>query len=100
MARHKGRRLCSFGKLGTAIVLLIAFGTSVVLAQTSTATIVGVVRDTTGALVPGVTVNIKHLDSGQTRTVLTNETGSYAAPSLAVGPYELDTVMPGCEISV
>ena len=95
MARGKGTRLCSFGKLGTAIVLLIAFGTSVVLAQTSTATIVGVVRDTTGALVPGVTINIKHLDSGQTRTVLTNETGSYAAPSLAVGPYELDTVMPG-----
>src|SRR5215470_16514444 len=95
MARGNGTRLCSFGKLGTAIVLLIAFGTCVVLAQTSTATIVGVVRDSTGALVPGVTINIKHLDSGLTRTVVSNETGSYAAASLPVGPYEISTTMPG-----
>src|SRR5215471_7203392 len=95
MVRGKGTSLCVFGRLGTAIVLLIALGTSGVFAQTSTATIVGSVRDTTGALVPGVTIDIKHVDSGLTRTVLSNETGSYAAPSLPVGPYEISTTMPG-----
>src|SRR5262252_5802566 len=95
MVRGKGTSLCVFGRLGTAIVLLIALGTSPVFAQTSTATIVGSVRDTTGALVPGVTIDIKHVDSGLTRTVLSNETGSYAAPSLPVGPYEISTTMPG-----
>src|SRR5215467_4760536 len=95
MVRRKGTSLFVFGRLGTAIVLLIALGTSGVFAQTSTATIVGSVRDTTGALVPGVTIDIKHVDSGLTRTVLSNETGSYAAPSLPVGPYEISTTMPG-----
>src|SRR5215813_1786638 len=95
MVRRKGTSLCVFGRLGTAIVLLIALGTSGVFAQTSTATIVGSVRDTTGALVPGVTIDIKHVDSGLTRTVLSNETGSYVAPALPVGPYEISTTMPG-----
>jgi hypothetical protein len=85
----------SLGRLGSAIVLLIALGTSSVFAQVSTARIVGVVRDTSGALIPGVTVNIKHLDTGVTRTAVTNETGNYTAPLLPVGPYEISTEMPG-----
>jgi hypothetical protein len=100
MVRRKGTSLCAFGRLGTAIVLLMALGTSGVFAQTSTATIVGSVRDTTGALVPGVTIDIKHVESGLTRTVLSNETGSYAAPSLPVGPYAISTTMPGFKQAV
>src|SRR5690349_12736096 len=95
MVRRKGRGLSTFVRLGAAIVLLIAAGTSGIFAQTSTATIVGVIRDTSGALIPGVTVNIKHIDSGLMRTVVSSETGNYAAPSLPVGPYEISTTMPG-----
>src|ERR1051326_8394834 len=95
MVRRKGRSLSTFEKLGSAIVLLIALGTSGLFAQTSTATIVGVVRDTSGALIPGVTINVKHIDSGATRTVLSSETGNYSAQSLPVGPYEITTTMPG-----
>src|SRR5215510_15978237 len=94
MVGMKGVRLHVFGKIA-AVVILITLATCQVFAQTSTATIVGSVRDTTGALVPGVTIDIKHVDSGLTRTVLSNETGSYAAPSLPVGPYEISTTMPG-----
>src|SRR5262249_32536268 len=89
-----------FGRLATAAAVLIAFGTSLIFGQGSTATISGVVRDTTGALVPGVTITLKHIDSGLTRTVLTGETGNYAAPSLPVGPYELSTTMPGFKQAV
>src|SRR5215467_14253509 len=95
MVRRNSKDLCALGKLGLAIILLIALGTCALLAQTSTASVVGVVRDTSGALIPGVTVNIKHLDSGLTRTVITSETGNYTAPSLPVGPYEISTTMPG-----
>src|SRR5437879_669280 len=95
MVRRKGKSVFTFGRLGSAIVLLIALGTSGILAQTSTATIVGVVRDTSGALIPGVTINVKHIESGLTRTVLSSETGNYAAESLPVGPYEITTNMPG-----
>jgi hypothetical protein len=95
MVRRKDTSLSAFERFLIATVLLIAFGTGLVFAQSSTATILGVVRDTTGALIPGVTINIKHLESGLTRTVMTGEAGSYSALSLPVGPYEISTVMPG-----
>src|SRR5881396_3575395 len=100
MVRGTVKSLRVFGRLATAAAVLIAFGTSLIFGQGGTATISGVVRDTSGALVPGVTITIKHIDSGLTRTVLTGETGNYAAPSLPVGPYELSTTMPGFKQAV
>src|SRR5215831_6350459 len=95
MARGTGSSVRVFGRFVIAIVALIAFGASLVFAQTSTATILGVVRDVTGALVPGVSIAVKHIDTGLTREVLSNESGSYNVPLLPVGPYELTTNMPG-----
>src|SRR4029077_8146561 len=60
-----------------------------------TATILGVVHDTTGALIPGVNITVKHVDSGYTRTAITSETGNYSVLLLPVGPYEITTTMPG-----
>jgi len=84
-----------FGRFATAIVVLIALPTCLVFAQTSTATIVGVVKDTSGALVPGVSITVKHTDTGLTRTAISSETGDYNVPLLPVGAYELTTAMPG-----
>src|SRR5215813_5721903 len=86
-------------RIGT-VVLLIAVSCSLVVAQTSTASIVGVVRDASGALIPGVTINVKHIDSGQTRTVVSGERGAYTVPLLPVGPYEISTTMPGFKQAV
>src|SRR5262245_29337661 len=95
MVGRIGTRLSAFERFVTTIVLLLAFGTCLVSAQTSTATILGVVRDTTGALIPGVTITVKHVESGQTRTAVSAENGGYNVPLLPVGPYELSTTMPG-----
>jgi len=95
MVRGMGIRLSAFERFVTTIVLLLAFGTCLVSAQSSTATILGVVRDTSGALIPGVTITVKHVDSGQTRTAVSAENGGYSMPLLPVGPYELSTTMPG-----
>ncbi len=52
----------------------IALGTTCLsFAQTSTATILGVVKDTSAALVPGVSITVKHTESGLTRTVVSGE---------------------------
>jgi len=87
----------SLNKAATAIavVSLIAFGSCAVFGQVSTAAISGVVRDASGAVVPGVTVTVKHVESGLTRTVVTNETGSYTVQLLPVGAYEITTDLPG-----
>src|SRR2546427_4770595 len=95
MVRKTGIGLRSFGRFATAIVVLIALPTCLVFAQTSTATILGVVKDTSGALVPGVSITVKHTDTGLTRTAISSETGDYNVPLLPVGAYELTTAMPG-----
>ena len=62
---------------GISLVVLIALGVSFAFGQGSTATISGVVRDTSGALVPGVSVTVKHVEQGLTRTAQSNESGAY-----------------------
>ena len=95
MVRGTGRRLHAFARLGIAILVLIAVGNCLVFAQGSTATISGVVRDASGALVPGVSITVKHIESGLTRTAVANENGGYSLQFLPVGPYEVTTDMPG-----
>ena len=53
--------------LGT--VLFSLFFASLAFAQLPTASILGTVRDSSGATVPGATVTIKNVDTGFTRTV-------------------------------
>src|SRR5207247_11041750 len=88
MVRSRVTHLRSFGRLITAIVATIALGTSLVSAQTSTATILGTVKDTSGALVPGVSITVKHTENGLTRTVVSRERGGYDVPQPPVGAYE------------
>src|SRR5437867_2389919 len=95
MVKSAATRPGSFGRFVVVIVATIVLGTSLVFAQTSTATILGTVRDTSGALVPGVSITVKHTESGLTRTVVSSERGSYNVPLLPVGAYEITTTMPG-----
>src|ERR671937_920644 len=96
MARRTGVNLRPFVKFGIAIVVLIALGTTCeAVAQTATATIVGVVKDTSGALIPGVSITVKHTETGQTRSAISSDSGSYNVPLLPVGAYEVSTMMPG-----
>ncbi len=61
----------------------------------STAQISGAVTDSSGAVLPGVEVKVTQTDTGLTRIVVTNETGSYSLTSLPVGPYRLEAALPG-----
>src|SRR5438093_5540161 len=95
MVRRMGVSLRVFEPVLTAIVLLIALQPCLAFAQTATATIVGVVKDTSGALIPGATITVKHTDTGQTRTAISSDSGSYNVALLPVGAYEITTTMPG-----
>jgi Carboxypeptidase regulatory-like domain len=80
---------------GTAIVGMSALGSCLVLAQGSTASISGVVRDATGAVIPGVMVTARHIESGLTRIAVSGENGGYTIQLLPVGAYEITTELPG-----
>ncbi|MEW5983631.1 MAG: carboxypeptidase regulatory-like domain-containing protein [Acidobacteriota bacterium] len=55
----------------------------------------GVVRDSSGGVLPGAEVTITKTDTGTVRTVFTNADGSYTLPNLPVGPYQLKVVLQG-----
>jgi len=77
------------------IVLASLLWASIASAQVATGTISGTVTDNTGAVLPGVTVVVQNSDTGISRPVLTNETGHYSAPTLAVGQYRLIVSLDG-----
>ena len=61
----------------------------------ATASISGTARDQSGGLLPGVTITVTHADTGATRTTVSNESGAYALPNLALGPYRLEAALQG-----
>ncbi|MBI4886782.1 MAG: TonB-dependent receptor [Acidobacteria bacterium] len=64
-------------------------------AQLSTAQLSGRVADDSGAILPGVTVTVTQTDTALTRTVVTDENGTYVLPSLPTGPYRLEAMLQG-----
>jgi len=87
----------------TLFVLLLMFalliGSNLMWAQV-TGSISGVVQDTSGAAVPNAAVTVRSLETGATRTIMTDETGSYRALSLPVGRYEIRAEKEGFKTAV
>src|SRR5713226_5415632 len=61
----------------------------------ATAQISGTARDQSGAVLPGVEIKATQTETGITRDVVTNETGSFVLPNLPIGPYRLEAALPG-----
>src|SRR5437667_9498509 len=74
--------------------LVLCLCSSIAWAQ-STAQISGTVTDQSGAVLPGVEITATQADTGVARTTVSNETGAYVLPNLAVGPYRLEASLPG-----
>lgn len=70
--------------LFSALFLITSIGSAQTL---TTADVTGVVTDTTGAVVPGVTVTIRFVDTNETRTAVTNDKGEYRFSLLQPGDY-------------
>jgi len=73
-----------FRLLAAAVVLMVA-GSA--WAQLTTASIVGTITDTTGAIIPGATVTATNDDTHFTRSATTNDTGDYRLDFLPIGKY-------------
>ncbi len=89
----------------TVRVLLVCFVSVIVAslpaaAQSTGGAISGTITDSTGGALPGVTVTIKHVETGTTRTAVTNPQGRYTAPSLNPGSYEVSAELQGFQTSV
>lgn len=85
--------------LGLALGLALVLATSAA-AQIDTASIVGTVRDTSGAVLPGVTVTVTLEDSGVMSTGTTNSAGQYVFPALRIGRYSVAAELQGFKRAV
>ncbi len=68
---------------------------AVVAAQAVTGTILGVITDSTGAVMPGATVTLTNTGTGLVRAVTTDANGEYTAPSLPTGKYTVKAELSG-----
>ena len=68
-----------------ALLIFFAFGNAPLQAQQGTGNIIGVVRDSTGASVPGARVDIENLDRQDVIHLTTNDAGYYNSPPLVLG---------------
>src|SRR4029450_3181260 len=94
--RWRGRMREAIVKVALIISLLVcpcAFG------QVN-AVLTGTVSDSSGALIPGVEVTAKNINTGITDTRVTNETGNFVFPSLQPGGYTLSAALPGFQTAV
>lgn len=69
-------------------------------AQLTTGTISGVVKDSSGAVVPEAAVTVKNLDTGIVRTVTCDAAGRYHASNLGLGNYEVQAEVAGFQKEV
>ncbi|MGE0041702.1 MAG: carboxypeptidase regulatory-like domain-containing protein, partial [Vicinamibacterales bacterium] len=74
---------------------MLVWTASLAAAQTTTGTILGEVRDSTGGRLPGVTVTATNQNNGATREAVTDELGNYRFAALPPGTYAVKALLPG-----
>src|SRR5688500_4910284 len=79
------------GTLALAIILTAATAS----AQLATAELNGRITDTSGAVLPGVTVTATQTATGLVRTTVTDENGGYILSNLPTGPYRIEVALQG-----
>src|SRR3954463_13197856 len=80
--------------------LFVFFACSLLVSQETTGTIVGTVKESTGAILPNATVTVTNTDRNAViRTVKTNSDGNYVAALLPVGHYSVSIAAPGFKTS-
>src|SRR5580704_4027256 len=79
----------------SAVFVLSLLIASVSSAQIVGGAISGTVLDPAGAAIPGAGITIRNQETGGERRLITDAGGSYAAPSIPVGVYNISVVRDG-----
>src|SRR5215472_10827488 len=82
-------------RLGTALVILMLGCASVAGAQTFRGGISGRVLDSTGAVLPGVSLTVTNTATGASRTTTSSGSGDFSFPDLPLGTYTIEASLQG-----
>jgi hypothetical protein len=91
----QGLRLTAQTRTIAIVALMMCATVATVAAQGTTGSLSGFVTDGTKAALPGATVTTKHVDTGQTRVVVTDGQGRYRVDALAPGNYDITVELSG-----
>ena len=81
------------------LVILLLSATAA-FSQTASTQMLGLVTDSTGAIVPGTTITARRAETGDSRTTTSNETGNYIFPLVDSGTYEVSCAAVGFKTEV
>jgi len=94
LTKHFVRSICVLA------ALLLVSAPFVFSQSITTADAVGVITDSSGAVVPGAIVTIKSVESGETRTVTANAQGQYRFPLMKPGDYVVTASSKGLKSNI
>ena len=90
---HSGNHILHMGPVSRLLAFLLAFVAftccQLVQAQNVTGTILGTVKDESGAFVEGAAVLLTNTNTGSARTIQTDASGNYIATNLQLGVYSV-----------
>jgi outer membrane receptor protein involved in Fe transport len=89
------RLLMAFVSKIASLILFTFLALSVAQAQVETGTIVGVVQDSTGAVVPNAAVTLAEVATGVTRQTHTDSLGAFNAQFMPLGTYAITATATG-----
>ena len=87
-------------KFQRVILVFVLLVGGLAMAQVTTGTISGTVKDGSGAVLPGTKVLLLNQETGISRTVQTDTSGHYSAPSLGLGNYQVTASLEGFNTEV
>ena len=90
---------------GTGLILAmlltgVMLTSPLLVAQVSTATVLGTVTDASGATIPEAAVQVKNVATGATQSAVSDGQGRYSLPSLVVGDYEVQASKMGFQTTL
>lgn len=83
-----------------ALLLILLCATAVAFAQAVSGTVVGTVRDSSGAVVPGAAVTATNQQTGIAQSTVTGGEGGYTLPNLPPGIYRITAQSKGFATAV
>jgi hypothetical protein len=94
-AAGKHGRSCS--ALMTAALICCGLLSTPAAGQTTNGSLRGTVKDVTGSVIPGVSVQVTNSGTGVSSQVLTNAAGEYVVPNVPPGVYNIHLIEQGFE---
>lgn len=87
-------------RISVLVLLSVLVFAAPAFAQLDTGSIVGIVRDQSGAVVPGVTVTATQEGTGTALIAVSAENGQFVFPNLKIGTYTISAELTGFRKSV